>query len=109
MILFPDDGSVRVWRNYDQRPELVTAWQALSGMLPSTRGKTVVQCELSLLPILKVRFYLFLNLIKLEIVMTSRTQQYKGMLVPVRTSFGLCRRGSKTCNVSTGNCEQAAL
>ena len=102
MILFADDGSVRVWRNYDQRPELVTAWQALSGMLPSTRGKTFVQCEFIFkLPFFKVRFYLLLNLIKLEIVMTSRTQQYNRMLVPVRTSFGLRRHGSKTCNVST--------
>ncbi|EDO47933.1 predicted protein [Nematostella vectensis] len=36
-----DDGSVRVWRDYDgvESPvEVVTAWQALSGMLPSTRG-----------------------------------------------------------------------
>lgn len=39
-----DDGSVRVWRGYDRdrfnnnKLELVTAWQALSGMLPSTRG-----------------------------------------------------------------------
>ena len=40
-----DDGSVRVWRDYDRgkltsgKLELVTAWQALSGMLPSTRGE----------------------------------------------------------------------
>lgn len=39
-----DDGSVRVWgniegENYGQKSlEMVTAWQALSGMLPSTRG-----------------------------------------------------------------------
>ncbi|CAH3189979.1 unnamed protein product [Porites evermanni] len=39
-----DDGSVRVWRNIegdnysDKSLEMVTAWQALSGMLPSTRG-----------------------------------------------------------------------
>ena len=41
---FSDDGSVRVWRNlegenYSEKSlEMVTAWQALSGMLPSTRG-----------------------------------------------------------------------
>ena len=41
---FSDDGSVRVWRNIegenysDKSLEMVTAWQALSGMLPSTRG-----------------------------------------------------------------------
>lgn len=35
-----DDGGVRVWKNYSERePELVTAWQALSSLLPSTRGK----------------------------------------------------------------------
>lgn len=39
-----DDGSVRVWGNIegenygDKSLEMVTAWQALSGMLPSTRG-----------------------------------------------------------------------
>jgi len=37
-----DDGAVRVWRNYCiemGRPlELVTAWQALSDMLPGNRG-----------------------------------------------------------------------
>lgn len=39
-----DDGSVRVWRNIegenysDKSLEMVTAWQALSAMLPSTRG-----------------------------------------------------------------------
>lgn len=34
-----DDGGVRVWKNYSERePELVTAWQALSSLLPSTRG-----------------------------------------------------------------------
>ena len=37
-----DDGAVRVWRNYagntDEKLELVTAWQALNGMIPSTRG-----------------------------------------------------------------------
>ena len=46
-LLFSDDGSVRVWRNLegetysDKSLEMVTAWQALSGMLPSTRGMLV--------------------------------------------------------------------
>ena len=38
-----DDGSVRVWRRYadsdSSRPVLVTAWQALSDMLQSSRGE----------------------------------------------------------------------
>ncbi|XP_047142923.1 regulatory-associated protein of mTOR isoform X1 [Hydra vulgaris] len=37
-----DDGAVRVWRNYiadsDEKLSLVTAWTALSGMIPSSRG-----------------------------------------------------------------------
>ena len=38
-----DDGAVRVWRNYcgdeeSRRLTLVTAWTALSGMIPSQRG-----------------------------------------------------------------------
>ncbi|XP_031551677.1 regulatory-associated protein of mTOR-like [Actinia tenebrosa] len=38
-----DDGSVRVYRHHgrengQKKVEMVTAWQALSGMLPSTRG-----------------------------------------------------------------------
>ena len=34
-----DDGGVRIWRNYTQgEPELVTAWQALSSLLPFKRG-----------------------------------------------------------------------
>lgn len=42
-FLFSDDGAVRVWRNYfdgeqGSRPSLVTAWTALSGMIPSYRG-----------------------------------------------------------------------
>lgn len=36
-----DDGAVRIWRNYTEGdPELVTAWQALSSLLPSTRGRS---------------------------------------------------------------------
>ncbi|CAB3987511.1 regulatory-associated of mTOR-like [Paramuricea clavata] len=34
-----NDGGVRIWRNYTQgEPELVTAWQALSSLLPFKRG-----------------------------------------------------------------------
>ena len=38
----PDDGALRIWKNFaDQRnPEMVTAWQGLSDMLPTTRGQT---------------------------------------------------------------------
>ncbi|XP_072037046.1 regulatory-associated protein of mTOR-like isoform X3 [Amphiura filiformis] len=40
-----DDGAVRIWRNYwsqSNKPvELVSAWQALSDMLQSTRAETV--------------------------------------------------------------------
>ncbi|CDQ68891.1 unnamed protein product [Oncorhynchus mykiss] len=34
------DGALRIWKNFaDQRnPEMVTAWQGLSDMLPTTRG-----------------------------------------------------------------------
>ena len=51
-LLFSDDGSVRVWRNLegetysDKSLEMVTAWQALSGMLPSTRGTHEPRFEL---------------------------------------------------------------
>ncbi|XP_065066347.1 regulatory-associated protein of mTOR-like [Rhopilema esculentum] len=42
LLTASDDGAIRVWRNYvgneGSRLELVTAWQALSGMIPSTRG-----------------------------------------------------------------------
>lgn len=39
--LFPDDGALRIWKNFaDQKnPEMVTAWQGLSDMLPTTRGQ----------------------------------------------------------------------
>ncbi|XP_075073014.1 regulatory-associated protein of mTOR isoform X1 [Mixophyes fleayi] len=36
-----DDGAIRVWKNFadlEKNPEMVTAWQGLSDMLPSTRG-----------------------------------------------------------------------
>lgn len=36
-----DDGALRIWKNFaDQKnPEMVTAWQGLSDMLPTTRGQ----------------------------------------------------------------------
>uniref|UniRef100_A0A6Q2X623 Raptor N-terminal CASPase-like domain-containing protein n=1 Tax=Esox lucius TaxID=8010 RepID=A0A6Q2X623_ESOLU len=39
-----DDGALRIWKNFaDQRnPEMVTAWQGLSDMLPTTRGAGMV-------------------------------------------------------------------
>nr|XP_006824701.1 PREDICTED: regulatory-associated protein of mTOR [Saccoglossus kowalevskii] len=39
-----DDGAVRIWRNYsiDRKLELVTSLQALTDMLPSTRGSGLV-------------------------------------------------------------------
>lgn len=46
LLFFIDDGGVRVWRNYTERePELVTAWQALSSLLPSTRGRNLVNSK----------------------------------------------------------------
>lgn len=36
-----DDGAIRVWKNFadlEKNPEMVTAWQGLSDMLPTTRG-----------------------------------------------------------------------
>lgn len=40
-FLSPDDGALRIWKNFaDQKnPEMVTAWQGLSDMLPTTRGQ----------------------------------------------------------------------
>ncbi|CAH1793910.1 unnamed protein product [Owenia fusiformis] len=41
-----DDGAVRLWKTYysetGESPEIVTAWQGLSDMLPSTRGSGLV-------------------------------------------------------------------
>lgn len=37
-----DDGAIRVWKNFadlEKNPEMVTAWQGLSDMLPTTRGR----------------------------------------------------------------------
>lgn len=39
-----DDGAIRVWKNFadlEKNPEMVTAWQGLSDMLPTTRGGSV--------------------------------------------------------------------
>lgn len=39
-----DDGAIRVWKNFadlEKNPEMVTAWQGLSDMLPTNRG----QCQ----------------------------------------------------------------
>lgn len=42
-MLFPqDDGAIRVWKNFadlEKNPEMVTACQGLSDMLPTTRGR----------------------------------------------------------------------
>lgn len=38
-----DDGAIRVWKNFadlEKNPEMVTAWQGLSDMLPTTRGRS---------------------------------------------------------------------
>uniref|UniRef100_A0A8C4ZHJ0 Regulatory associated protein of MTOR complex 1 n=1 Tax=Gadus morhua TaxID=8049 RepID=A0A8C4ZHJ0_GADMO len=42
LLTATDDGALRIWKNFaDQRnPEMVTAWQGLSDMLPTTRGQT---------------------------------------------------------------------
>jgi len=44
LLTASDDGAVRVWRNYCDndtgRVSLVTAWSALSGMIPSYKGST---------------------------------------------------------------------
>ncbi|XP_046694198.1 regulatory-associated protein of mTOR isoform X8 [Silurus meridionalis] len=43
LLTATDDGALRIWKNFaDQRnPEMVTAWQGLSDMLPTTRGMVV--------------------------------------------------------------------
>uniref|UniRef100_A0A8C2ESC0 Regulatory-associated protein of mTOR n=1 Tax=Cyprinus carpio TaxID=7962 RepID=A0A8C2ESC0_CYPCA len=50
LLTATDDGALRIWKNFaDQRnPEMVTAWQGLSDMLPTTRGHVYV-CKPSLL------------------------------------------------------------
>ncbi|XP_024914266.1 regulatory-associated protein of mTOR [Cynoglossus semilaevis] len=44
LLTATDDGALRVWKNFaDQKnPEMVTAWQGLSDMLPTTRGAGMV-------------------------------------------------------------------
>uniref|UniRef100_A0A8D0CEE3 Regulatory-associated protein of mTOR n=1 Tax=Scleropages formosus TaxID=113540 RepID=A0A8D0CEE3_SCLFO len=44
LLTATDDGALRIWKNFaDQKnPEMVTAWQGLSDMLPSTRGAGMV-------------------------------------------------------------------
>ncbi|XP_078427295.1 regulatory-associated protein of mTOR isoform X2 [Cetorhinus maximus] len=40
-----DDGAIRIWKNFadlEKNPEMVTAWQGLSDMLPTTRGAGMV-------------------------------------------------------------------
>ncbi|XP_034746943.1 regulatory-associated protein of mTOR isoform X1 [Etheostoma cragini] len=41
LLTATDDGALRIWKNFaDQKnPEMVTAWQGLSDMLPTTRGQ----------------------------------------------------------------------
>lgn len=41
LLSSPDDGALRIWKNFaDQKnPEMVTAWQGLSDILPTTRGQ----------------------------------------------------------------------
>ncbi|KAL8163449.1 UNVERIFIED_CONTAM: hypothetical protein K2H54_021951 [Gekko kuhli] len=40
LLTATDDGAIRVWKNFadlEKNPEMVTAWQGLSDMLPTTR------------------------------------------------------------------------
>uniref|UniRef100_A0A8C0FZ14 Regulatory associated protein of MTOR complex 1 n=1 Tax=Bubo bubo TaxID=30461 RepID=A0A8C0FZ14_BUBBB len=42
LLTATDDGAIRVWKNFadlEKNPEMVTAWQGLSDMLPTTRGR----------------------------------------------------------------------
>ncbi|KFQ82266.1 Regulatory-associated protein of mTOR, partial [Phaethon lepturus] len=44
LLTATDDGAIRVWKNFadlEKNPEMVTAWQGLSDMLPTTRGMVV--------------------------------------------------------------------
>ncbi|KAI6075789.1 Regulatory-associated protein of mTOR [Aix galericulata] len=43
LLTATDDGAIRVWKNFadlEKNPEMVTAWQGLSDMLPTTRGRS---------------------------------------------------------------------
>ncbi|KFO12915.1 Regulatory-associated protein of mTOR, partial [Balearica regulorum gibbericeps] len=45
LLTATDDGAIRVWKNFadlEKNPEMVTAWQGLSDMLPTTRGAVMV-------------------------------------------------------------------
>uniref|UniRef100_G3Q2F0 Regulatory-associated protein of mTOR n=1 Tax=Gasterosteus aculeatus aculeatus TaxID=481459 RepID=G3Q2F0_GASAC len=44
LLTATDDGALRIWKNFaDQKnPEMVTAWQGLSDMLPTTRSAGMV-------------------------------------------------------------------
>ncbi|XP_054702979.1 regulatory-associated protein of mTOR isoform X4 [Grus americana] len=45
LLTATDDGAIRVWKNFadlEKNPEMVTAWQGLSDMLPTTRGAGMV-------------------------------------------------------------------
>uniref|UniRef100_A0A8C4XFX3 Regulatory-associated protein of mTOR n=1 Tax=Erpetoichthys calabaricus TaxID=27687 RepID=A0A8C4XFX3_ERPCA len=45
LLTATDDGALRVWKNFadlERNPEMVTAWQGLSDMLPTTRGAGMV-------------------------------------------------------------------
>uniref|UniRef100_A0ACB8EKE6 Uncharacterized protein n=1 Tax=Sphaerodactylus townsendi TaxID=933632 RepID=A0ACB8EKE6_9SAUR len=48
LLTATDDGAIRVWKNFadlEKNPEMVTAWQGLSDMLPTTRGRAKWQQE----------------------------------------------------------------
>uniref|UniRef100_G1PCJ8 Regulatory associated protein of MTOR complex 1 n=1 Tax=Myotis lucifugus TaxID=59463 RepID=G1PCJ8_MYOLU len=45
LLTATDDGAIRVWKNFadlEKNPEMVTAWQGLSDMLPTNRGAGMV-------------------------------------------------------------------
>nr|XP_015211492.1 PREDICTED: regulatory-associated protein of mTOR [Lepisosteus oculatus] len=45
LLTATDDGALRIWKNFadlERNPEMVTAWQGLSDMLPTTRGAGMV-------------------------------------------------------------------
>ena len=62
LMLGSDDGAVRIWRNYENNnqklPQLVTAWQALTDMLPSSKGKYVCDMKRAFVNLYFVYFYM---------------------------------------------------
>lgn len=54
LLVGSDDGAVRVWRHYENAahrpPSLITSWQALNDMLPSSKGAYLSVCTLSCFP-----------------------------------------------------------